>query len=372
MPENNIHEQLRKNFRQANKELWRQAASKEIEGKDPFEILSWQNSDNLKFSPYYDSADVEALTYLDNFHNIVGENASSECNHWLNVPRVFVSDEKEANKISLDHLQNGADGVLYIVSPQTQLNKLLEHIEWEHCSLLFKSPDKKFYCNILPEFIREKQLNKNRIAGALFWETVPKKDEVKFYFENTPNLKSLGITLSSQPPVNAIADVLAKTVNLIEELRDDNNIETIISSIAFSVPADAKFLDSIAKLKALRLLWYQVAQAYGVNQYHPSHLHLHAFSEVWIDKKYEPHGNMIKATTAAMASILGGCNSLTVHEQDAGQNMMGRVARNVSSILKEEAHLDKVVNPVAGTYAINTMVNEVARLAWQQFQSNLK
>lgn len=372
MPENDIHPQLRKNFRQANKELWRQTASKEIENKDPFEILAWQNSDNISFSPYYESADNDQLTFLNNFQDIVAENGYDNTNHWLNLPRVFASPENEANKFALDHLQNGADGVFFIVTSQTDPEKLLDQIEWEHCHLLFKSSATDFYSKTLPDFIRKKNPDTNRIEGALFWETLPKKEEVKFYLENTSKVKSLGVVLSSQPAVVSIADTLTSAVNLIEDLQNHYSVDKIISSIAFSVPIDTKFLDSIVKLRALRLLWYQVVRAYGVENYDPSHLRIHAHAGEWINQKYEPHGNMIKATTAAMSSILGGCSALTVEEQDTKNGMMRRIARNVSSILKDESHFNKVNNPLAGTYTIDVMVNEVAKKAWEQFQSNMK
>jgi methylmalonyl-CoA mutase len=142
--------------------------------------------------------------------------------------------------------------------------------------------------------------------------------------------------------------------------------------IAFSVPVDQNFFENIAKLKALRLLWYQVTQAYGLKNYKPSDLHIHAQSDVWVSKNFEPHGNMIKSTTAAMAAVFGGCDSLTILAQDEQNKTMSRIARNVSSVIREESYLNKVVDPLAGAYAVDKMTEEIAMKAWTSFQSAMK
>jgi methylmalonyl-CoA mutase len=51
---------------------------------------------------------------------------------------------------------------------------------------------------------------------------------------------------------------------------------------------------------------------------------------------------------------------------------MNRVARNVSSIILEEAHLNMVADPAAGAFAIENIVDNLAEAAWKQFQSDIK
>ena len=81
---------------------------------------------------------------------------------------------------------------------------------------------------------------------------------------------------------------------------------------------------------------------------------------------------MLKATMAAMASVIGGSNALTVYAEDNGNKMMERIASNVSNILREESHFNKVADPAAGAYVIEQMVNDIAQAAWEQFQSVMK
>ena len=81
---------------------------------------------------------------------------------------------------------------------------------------------------------------------------------------------------------------------------------------------------------------------------------------------------MISGTVAALAAVAGGCDSLTVVPEDENNATMARIARNVCNILREESHLTKVADPMAGAYAIEIIVNELAIAAWKDFQHNVK
>lgn len=373
MAENNIHTILRNTFSKSNKEMWKQAASKEIDGADPFEKLIWETSDQIKYYPYYDHTDGKHLEYLKKIQQTVGEDSFFGANAWLSVPCISINENREANQLALEHLANGADGVLFFLTASSNLSELLHLIEWPHCSLFFRTSENILLQKNLPDVISKNNFNTHSINGALFWESRPKKGDLDFYLNNTKKLKSLGIIIQPSTASKEIAEGLTHAVNLIEELKHtDISAASLIQSTAFSVSVNNSFFESIAKLKALRLLWYQVSQAYGVKNYKPSDLHIHGESRPWVSEKFEPHGNMLKGTMSAMASVIGGCNSLTIHAQDEHNPTMSRVARNVSSVLREESHLNKVSDPVAGAYAIDNMVNEIAKEAWHLFQKNMK
>src|SRR5436190_18952994 len=91
---------------------------------------------------------------------------------------------------------------------------------------------------------------------------------------------------------------------------------------------------------------------------------VHCYTEAFVNEKYEPHGNMLKGTTASLAAIFGGCDMLTVDAEDGQQEMMSRAARNISNILREEVHLSKVADPVAGSYYVETLSAQIADAAW--------
>jgi methylmalonyl-CoA mutase len=81
---------------------------------------------------------------------------------------------------------------------------------------------------------------------------------------------------------------------------------------------------------------------------------------------------MIKSTTASMAAIIGGCDSLSVLPEDETVPLMSRIASNVSNILREESHFDKVADPLAGSYVIADLTDKLAQQAWLHFQNQMK
>lgn len=373
MPVNSLQSLLLQTFPKSNKEIWKQTAARETEGKDPYDILSWKSSDEINFFPYYEIGDVVHLAYLANFNLNAGEDSFSGPRRWNCTPMVIADEPVLANSLSLGHLANGADGIFFQFnfSPDPQI--LLKNIEWPYCSLFFLSGDTIFFTKNLPAYISENNFDPASLQGALFWESLPKKGDVAFYLEKTPQLRSLGLRIKPATPVAEIADALVKAVQLMEEMKEPETVSLkLFSAICFSVSIGTGFFESIAKLKALRMLWYQVARAYSITNYSSSDLHIHAESVPWMETAYEPHGNLIKSTTASMAAIAGGCDSLSVVPQEGESKTFSRIARNVSSLLREEAHFNKVADPLAGAYAVDVMTDAIAKNAWKLFQSKVR
>lgn len=371
--ENSILSALKATFPKSNKENWRRAASQEIDGKDPYVDLRWEGQDNLQFQPYYDHSDTISSLYLEKFSISPAENSFVGPRQWLCMPSVEIKDELTANKIALDHLANGADGILFNTKPidNLDLSKLLQQIEWPYCSLSFQPGDLIFFENILPTFIGKNTADPSRLKGTLFWDTFPKKVDPSYYFKTTKNFKPFGLIVKQPSGLKEIAEALTSAVRFFEEIADENKTEQTFSSIAFSLSAGTNFLETVSRLKVLRMLWFQIAQAYGLTKFRNEDLHIHARSDVWSSENFQPHANMLKATTASIASICGGCDSLTIVPEDEHNSVMNRIARNVSSILREESHLNKVADPMSGSFALDSMQQEMAAHVWKLFQSNI-
>ena len=373
MRENSLQSSIIESFAKVNKELWKRAASQEIEGKDPFNLLSWK-SDEINFFPYYDLNDVTTLNYLENFQLTVGTNSFLGPREWLSLPSVNVSDVEKANKIALDHLANGAEGIFFRFSRLSDLpiHQLLHHIEWAYCTLYFYSEKNSSLSEEVRKYISN-NVSHESVSGIIFWESCPKRSDVDFFLKSTPNFTPLGLKIKSSSPSFEVAEALSVGVEMIETFKDSETpLQRIFDSIAFSISIDPAFLLNIAKLKSLRLLWYQVSQVYKLKDFIPGDLHIHAEVHRFVNEKYQPSGTMLNNTTAAMAAIMGGCNTLTIHPEQENNRIMDRAARNVSAILREESHLNKVADPLAGSYSIDTMVNEISKKAWSIFQSDFE
>lgn len=371
MIEKTLQEQLKTAFQKTNKEDWIKAAAQEVKTDNPFESLQW-GEHGLTFLPIYDKNDHRDLDYLNAF-NLKAQNSHTGARRWLNLPIVSAVDEKKANAIALNHLSQGADGILFDIDNRVpDFSKLLELIDWPFCSVSFMLSD-DLAINDLKKYILKKEYDPSTLFGTLFWKKIPSSVESFVrQFEQENKFNCLGIVVSPTSPVEEISSALASAVTLVDALSEKNiNTEIIIRNISFSLPTATNFFVEIAKTKTLRMLWFQVAQAYGVRNYSHNDLHIHTRSEPWLNETYQPHGNMLKGTSSAMAAVIGGCDSLTVYAEDMDNVMMNRIAKNVSSILLDETHLNVVADPLAGSYAVDNLIHELAQKAWREFVSRV-
>lgn len=357
------------NFNATTPKEWSNAASEELGGADPIEKLNFLKG-SLSLKPYYDSIGAPDLTV---FQQLPSLNPHYGARSWMNVPLIRVNDEKTANNLALHALQSGADGILFEpVKANLQFDVLLNEIKPEFCTISFLIRNEYPKTGFLFNKWASINTNYKSLSGCFFWENFSEKEFDSFNNPSTDNFLPLGILIPKQNNVeDEIASALEKATKLIDLISDNGtDINQVINKISFSVTIEIDLFLEIAKLKALRNLWYQVQGAYGIKQIKPTHIH--ATSSAWINEKYQPHGNMIKSTTAALASIIGGCDSLTIEPEIESNDMMTRIALNVSSILREESYLSKVSDPIAGSYYMDSLITELSEKAWFNFQSRMK
>jgi methylmalonyl-CoA mutase len=134
-----------------------------------------------------------------------------------------------------------------------------------------------------------------------------------------------------------------------------------VASFDFAIGSN-HFME-IAKLRAVRLLWAQVAGAFD-RAASGATIRIHARTAGENKTLYDPSVNLLRATTEAISAILGGCDSLTITPCGFDPHL----AENVHHILREESHLDQVADPGAGSYCIEALTDAVARRAWALFQ----
>jgi methylmalonyl-CoA mutase len=367
-----IHDILRETFPISNQADWKHAASQELPEKISIENLTWK-VDGLNFYPYYISADVDSLQYLTRYHHRFAAAPYHSAGSWDNLPKIKVGGGSEANASALEHLALGADGVLFDIAHYSDhpVNVLLEKIDWPYCNLSFLLPaDIKIATKIFA-YILQKKYDLTTLSGSLFWKTLPDISDLKsLMMPAMTGFHTLGITVPAASPTQEISTFLQQGVMLMDSMTaTDKNLAFKAISVSFS--CEENLFVSIAKLKAARILWYQVSQVYKISNFSPEDLHIHALSEKWNAESFQPHANMIKNTVDALGAILGGCNALTL-VPDGESAMAHRTARNISNILKEESNLDKVADVVSGAYAIENMVHELSQAAWKDFQTNVR
>jgi methylmalonyl-CoA mutase len=357
-------------FSPANRNEWIQAAAAEIDGKNPLETLQWQKA-GLTGLPYYDSEN----TPTNPFSLAPSESEFFGARSWHNLPKIKVLDPKDANQKALHYLSAGADGVLFELQGDYSLETLLNNIEWPYCSIGFSlesiTPE---FCDQLEKYLSGKKFDPTSIQGFILQKTYPHHPQVLHKLihivDSHKKISCMGISTDEHLVPDQISDLLVKAVKTIDQLEGEKQL-VCAERIFFSINLSTDFIIEIAKLKVLRMLWHKILNAYGSTLQSKSIL-IHATCEAWISESFEPHGNLLKATTAGMAAILGGCTSITLAPADEADERLARIAQNISHILREESHINKVADPTAGSYYLEQLIRELSENAWKKFLQKVK
>jgi methylmalonyl-CoA mutase len=143
--------------------------------------------------------------------------------------------------------------------------------------------------------------------------------------------------------------------------------------LEFRYAATAEQFATIAKLRAARLLWSRVTQACGTPQKSTAQpQYQHAVGSPVMLTRRDAHGNLLRGTLAGFAAGVGGADAVTVAPFDAAlgasESFSRRIARNTQSLLVQESHLARVVDPAGGSWFVESLTRELAAAAWAFFQ----
>lgn len=353
-------------FSHTNLNTWIEAAKKELGGKDPFEALSISKND-LIVKPYYDKEDTKDLA-----ENILhpSDNPYLGPRGWYNTPNINVKNCAEANKLALEYLGSGADGILFTLQTEAELDILLNQIELPYCGIFFiTETEQSKLLNDFAQYVSSKGYDKSQVKGSVIWTDTINTQNVSLQpLQGFNNFHALGISIpKADNPVNEIADALLAAVDILNA--GDTDTREIIHHIHFSFTVGTDFFTEIAKIRAFRRLWVQVCHAFAVTDKDDTHL-LHAISTAWNKESFQPNANMLKSTTAALSAILGGCDAITVMPEE-DNSFKNRIARNVLTILREESHLNQTADAVAGSYYLESLIDQMAKTAWEKFQQKV-
>jgi methylmalonyl-CoA mutase len=165
--------------------------------------------------------------------------------------------------------------------------------------------------------------------------------------------------------LSMFSDYLSRLTN------EGSSAAAIAKNMQWNLGIGPDYFMEIAKIRAARFLFSALISGFGKEKDVP--VYIHSITTNWNKTLYDPNVNMLRLTTEAMSAVLGGCNSLLVRPFDSSYNVPGdfseRMARNVQIILKEESYFNKVVDPSAGSYYIESLTNALIDSAWALFLS---
>ena len=149
------------------------------------------------------------------------------------------------------------------------------------------------------------------------------------------------------------------------------NINEVAPRMTFSFSIGSNLFMEIAKLRAVKILWSTIVEAYG-GGIEAQKIHIHACTSTFTKTQYDPYLNIVRGTTEAFAAVLGGIESLQIGRFDElnkpSTPFSRKVSRNIQLILQEETAISKVIDPAGGSWYIESLTKELADKAWALFQ----
>lgn len=162
------------------------------------------------------------------------------------------------------------------------------------------------------------------------------------------------------------AQILAFCVaTAVEHARGAGTLETP----RFRLPLGQDQFTSIAAVRALRVLWARVAELAGADEHG---CEIVAVTSPFMFTRRDPWVNLLRATTATFAGIVGGADDVEVlpfdHRLGAPGALGRRMAANTKRILLEESQLRRVADPGAGSWHVEALTRDLAEAAWEELQ----
>jgi len=397
-----MKEELFTEFPPIPTKIWESKIKTDLKGADYNRKLIWKTNEGIDVRPYYRAEHLSDLKYLD---TCPGEfpytRGAFDSNDWDIRQNIIVEKYEEANKKALHFVSRGINSIGFDLTKKNkitheQLVNLIKNLNVESLLLNFIIGKRaSLIAEFLNSVIISGKTDPYKIKGSVDYDPL---GEITFkgrYYENEKkdflHLQTLvAFAESNMPCFRVIAIDGIKFNNagasIVEELgfclamgseylskliESGLSLKNITRHIQFNFGVGSNYFMEIAKLRAARLLWAKIVEAYGADHNELCKTYIHSETSSWNKTIYDPYTNILRTTTESMSAILGGTNSLTVNPFDyiysKSSEFSERIARNIQHIIKEESYFNKVVDPSAGSYYIENITDLIAEKAWNIF-----
>ncbi len=389
-------EKLFSQFPPVSYDTWRAKVDADLKGV-PFEKkLVWRTNEGFQVQPMYQRADIENFKTLDsNPGEYPYVRGTRDNNHWLVRQEIIADDAAEANAKALDVLGKGVTSLGFKVKEPTReaVAAMLEGIDLEKVEVNFSCCPR---CSVelvqaLAEVLKEKgamdafhgSVEYNPLKPAFRHgaevNTVNVTETAKALLEEArgiPGLKVLSVNSDIFNNAGAyiyqeLGYALAWGAQWMTLLTDAGvDASEAARRIKFNMGISSNYFMELAKFRAARMLWAQIARQYGADE-EACKMECHAVTSRFNQTLFDAHVNLLRSQTEAMSAALAGVDSITVTPFDTPyqtpDEFSQRIARNQQLLLKEESHLDKVADPAGGSYYVETLTVSLAKEAWKLF-----
>ena len=348
-------------FDPVSAKAWKQKIQVDLKGEEYNETLISKTLEGIHIKPFYHNDDSIANT------EIPGTPSG-----WNITQGVFIDDVKIANNIAIDALEKGAEAIIFTAKKHFNISSIFKDFPFSKATIYFD------FSFLDLDFVKELSLylTKHKAEFYLNLDPVGKLSKEGNWFksqkEDFKALQSLSktgntISVDTTNYQNAGANMVQQLAYALAHANEYLNHQTT-DSITFKIATGTHYFFEIAKIRALRILYASLAKEYNCSQT----CHVIAQPSRRNKTVYDYNINMLRSTTEAMSSILGGADAVCNMPYDVlyhKSNEFGeRISRNQLLILKAESYFDVVSNPADGAYYIESVTQELASKALELFK----
>ncbi|MBO3762199.1 methylmalonyl-CoA mutase [Ciceribacter sp. L1K22] len=401
---------------------WQALAEKEL--KRPAESLVWETPEGIPVKPLYTADDIAGINHLDSLPGFApfvrGPRATMYAGRpWTIRQYAGFSTAEESNAFYRKALAAGQQGVSVAFDLATHRGYDSDHprVEGdvgkagvaidsvEDMKILFDGiPLQDISVSmtmngavipILANFIvtgEEQGVSRDKLSGTI-QNDILKEFMVRntYIYPPEPSMRIIAdiieYTTKEMPKFNSISisgyHMQEAGATLVQELAftladgreyvraaiaKGLNVDDFAGRLSFFFAIGMNFFMEAAKLRAARLLWTRIMQEFEPKKASSLMLRTHCQTSGVSLAEQDPYNNIIRTAFEAMSAALGGTQSLHTNSFDEAialpTEFSARIARNTQLILQNETGVTKVVDPLAGSYYVESLTNELAEKAW--------
>ncbi len=383
-------------FQGCSYDEWRAKVEADLKGADFNKKLVWRTNEGFNVEPVYRAENIADFKTLD---SLPGEypfvRGTRDNNDWLIRQEILAETVSEANAVAKEVITKGVTSLGFNVEIKdaSDVAALLDGIDVAAYEINFKTCPRHALelANALVKYLKDNGLT-DKFYGAVDFN--PMRRALKHGTAFPGDIKDMALQL-----LDAVKDVPELKVLAVDTFMFCNagayifqelgyalawgaewmtmlteagvKADEVARRIKFNMGVSSNYFMELAKFRSARMLWAQIVEQYKPESKDACKMHVHAVTSRFNQTIYDAHVNLLRSQTETMSAALAGVDSITTTPFDVPYKkpdaFSERIARNQQFLLKEESHLDKVVDPAGGSYYVETLTVSLAQEAWKLF-----
>ena len=401
---------------------WKDLATKQLRGK-PLESLVWDTPEGIRVNPLYTAEDLEGMPHVNTLPGfppyVRGPMATMYAGRpWTIRQYAGFSTAKDSNAFYRRNLAAGQKGLSVAFDLATHRGYDSDHPRVmgdvgkagvaidsvEDMKVLFDQiPLDKMSVSmtmngavlpIMAGYIvaaEEQGVKQEQLSGTIqndilkeyltrntyIYPPTPSmrivSDIIAYCSENMPKFNTVSISgyHMMEAGANSVLQTAFTLADGLEYVRAaiaaGLDIDAFAPRLSFFFGVGMNFFMEIAMLRAARFLWHDLIKPFNPKNSKSSMLRTHVQTSGWSLTEQDPYNNVIRTTLEALAAVLGGTQSLHTNSFDEAVGLptdfSARIARNTQIIIQEESQVCHTVDPLGGSYYIESLTDGIIKEA---------